>query len=419
MSLPNRITKITVIGTDPDICKWFKQNVLDARLPWRVRFCEPLRIEAPENQIAEQDALIILWDQKPPVDEAKILQAGIPDSRSCESSLHALYDLGGEELCRRVIAFGRIITREDAIHLAEYGMRMILPLNDKRSRWDEEFAGMANKIKTFVEAEKRLSESEEEKSVQNFFTQLKSWKNISDRTKMDATDALLRSMGASVRYAEMMARKCIVELDYAGAEKWIVHALHKNPTYLKAQMLFVDLLMRTKRYDEALDQLEKLRNANPRSIRIRMLMGECYTLSNELQKADKAFLDALSIDEYNMVLRERLGRVKFLLKEFESARFLFKDISNPTDIARYLNQIGIKMVERNAFDEAIEHYRWARYVLPGNDKSQFLFFNIALAYVKWGRLKDSLVFARLAYARDPSYEKAKQLILRIEQKLAA
>ena len=72
--------------------------------------------------------------------------------------------------------------------------------------------------------------------------------------------------------------------------------------------------------------------------------------------------------------------------------------------------MGVKLVENKKFKEAISHYTNAQYVLPGNEQSHFLLFNIALAFAKWGHLAAARHFARLALVKEPDYQKAQLLL---------
>ena len=81
--------------------------------------------------------------------------------------------------------------------------------------------------------------------------------------------------------------------------------------------------------------------------------------------------------------------------------------------------MGIRLVESRRFAESIEHYKRAQYVLPGNDSGHQLFFNIGLAYAKWGRLAEARKYIRLALIREPSYDKAVNLLKSIDERLSA
>ena len=55
----------------------------------------------------------------------------------------------------------------------------------------------------------------------------------------------------------------------------------------------------------------------------------------------------------------------------------------------------------------------AHFVLPDQDKSSFIFYNIGLCHSRWGNLLMAERFLRLALVKKPEYEKAQRLLNRI------
>jgi tetratricopeptide (TPR) repeat protein len=139
----------------------------------------------------------------------------------------------------------------------------------------------------------------------------------------------------------------------------------------------------------------------------------------EYQKAEQIFTNALQIDEHYSPVREALGKVKCVLGDYDAAKRLLANTRNQRDLAVFLNLLGVQYVDSQQFAKAIHHYKRAQFVLPGNEQSHLVFFNIALAYLKWGRLGEALSYARLAVTREPFYEKATKLLDLIEKRLSA
>ncbi len=421
-SQPRLPLRILLVGADEEVQVWFQKGVKSLKLPCRLRMTNPLRICAPENQLEENDLIILVWEQTEP-SQGSILdvmkKANPPRTRSMEGALHDLERSGGEMILRRTVALGRFITREDTVMLAESGIRHVFPLPQKRSHWDIELPEILEKMERHVRDERETRQSAEETAVRHFLGLLHGWDKVSDEMKMTASENILKALGDSSRYAELVARKCLAEKNFKGAERWLQRAISKNPNYLKALQLLSDVYMYTGRFDDALAVMERLRANNPKNIARFVKIGRCYLLKGEFEKADKAFEDALKIDCYSQDAREELGKVRCLLGDFESAKLLFIDSRNERQLAIFLNRLGIKMVEDGKFEESINHYTRAQYVLPGNTESHCLFLNIGLAYAKWGRFREALRYARLALAREPGYDKAVQLVSWIEQRKSA
>jgi tetratricopeptide (TPR) repeat protein len=257
----------------------------------------------------------------------------------------------------------------------------------------------------------------EERETARFLNLLGSWERLSDEVRMDATDKLLSILGDSSRYAEMMARKALKEGDRNSAERWLLRAINKNPNYLQAMRLLATIYMQTKRYADAMALFEKLHINSPRNLDRMAHMGECLVALGEYDKACRVFEDALKIDEFHSEAREGLGKVKCVLGQYDEARSLLATSSNQRELAVFLNILGVQLVDQKLYEKAIHHYKKAQYVLPSNDQSHQVFFNIALAYLKWGKVFQALSYAKLAVTRDPRYEKAGRLVERIEQSM--
>lgn len=408
--------KVLVSGLDENAMTWLKTMVREKKLPWRLRSCEPLRVGAPDSQVENQDIIIIAWGRPQSATASEILKnQEAPKYRSLEGVLATLEDIGGELLCARTVVFGRAVTREDALLLAEHGIRLVLPLPEKQSSWKEFGNEFCERVYKLHNEETTKRNQPVERVVARFMALLTSWPKLADEVKMKAVDDLLNCLGDSSRYAELVARKCLRESDFEGAEKWLNRSLAKNPTYLKSLHLLSDLYMKTERVNDALTVLDKVKANSPRSIKTLTKIGRCYAAKNEPQKAEKYLYDALAIDEYHPLVREELGKVKFAMQEFESARKLLATSQSPREVATHLNKVGIQMVEQGRYQSSIEHYRWAQFVLPGNEQAHLLFFNIALAYAKWGKISEAMSYARLAKTRTPDYEKASQLVQKLER----
>lgn len=408
-----------VVGEDEEIRSWVRNHIVKNKLPWRVRFTCPLRLLCPENQLGEQDAVVIIWDRTMPVPIEEILTRTSISRRSVESAVCAIEQAVGDQMLRRTIVLASSITREDTVFLGEYGVKLVYTLPAKRSQWDTEAPEFFRRLQKLHDDESAAVNDPEEVTVKRFLEMLSAWERLSDEAKMAASEDLLRVLGDTSRYAEMIARKCLKEGDRKGAEQWLRRAISKNPNYLRAMRLLADVYMAQGNHAEALALLERLKANNPRNFQRLTKIGRCYLALGEHQKAEKVLCDALSIDEFYQEAREELGKVKCVLGDYENARVLLANSPHRKHLAAFLNGMGIRLVEQRKFAESIEHYKKAQFVLPGNDQNHLLFFNIGLAYAKWGKLHEAVRYARLALIREPCYEKAESLLKSIEQRQTA
>ena len=411
------LLRVLVVGESDDTKTWLKQVVAREHLSWRMRFTCNLRLTSPENQLENQDLVIVLWERQPHVTFNDVLAREAIEHRSVEGVIRELEQgpLGSQpgSRLRRTVVIGRGMTREDTIFLAEYQVGAVFSLPEKRAAWDRLTPNIVRRIEALHINEIARKNSSEERIVGRFLEMLSVWERVSDELKMKATDQLLRVLGDNARYAEILARKCIIERDFRSAEQWLRKAISKNANYMSSMQLLADVYYELGKPDKSLELLEKLKESNPRNVQRMLKIARCYVQKGEYQKADKTLCDALCIDEFYEDAREELGRVKIVLADYEAARVLLRHTIRNKDLANFLNKMGIELVARSKFKESISHYKKAQYVMPGNDQSHLLFFNIGLAYAKWGKYNEARQYVTLALIRQPDYVKAAQLLAKI------
>lgn len=419
MAAGRSLLKVLVIGENEEIKGWLKQLVAERGLKWRLRFTCNLRISCPENQIQNQDLVIVIWRKPTPVHIEDVMNRETISTRGVEGVIRELEQIDGGDRLRETVIIGRGMTREDTIYLAEYQVGAVVSLSEKRIAWDRQGDSVVKRLESLHVHEIARKNSAAERIVSKFIDMLGVWDRVSDELKMRATDQLLRVLGDSSRYAELLARKCIAERNFRGAEQWLHKAISKNPNYFRAMQLLADVYFELKQSDKCLELLEKLKESNPRNVQRMCKIARCYVQKGDFQKADKTLSDALCIDEFYEEAREDLGRIKVILGDYEAARALLKHTMKSKDLAHFLNRVGIDLVSKSQFHESIRHYKKAQLVLPGNEQGHLLFFNIGLAYAKWGKYKQARQYVNLALVRDPDYTKATQLLKRIDERLSA
>lgn len=419
MTTPGPFRKLLMIGEDPHLTKWFRHAIQEAKLPWRLRTLEPLRMGSPDADLHCHDLVIVQWVPREPQTLEEVLRRTHPIGRSPEGILFDLEIFGNADVQKKTVVLSANLRREDTVLLAEHNIHHIVSLPNKHAKWAESSEGVMRRLQRTLSELAEMDTNPEEKETARFLSLLTAWDRLTDEARMDATDTLLSILGDTARYAEMMARKSIKEGDKAAAERWLLRAINKNPNYLQAMRLLAQVYMQSKRYADALALFQKLHINSPRNLHRMSNMGECLVAMGEYDKAQRVFEDALKIDEFHTQAREGLGKVQCVLGDYEKARTLLASSPNQRDLAVFLNVLGVQLVDQKQYEKAINHYKKAQYVLPSNDQSHMVFFNIALAYLKWGKVMQALSYAKLAITRDPRYEKAGKLVTHIEQSVRA
>jgi tetratricopeptide (TPR) repeat protein len=376
-----------------------------------------LRLGAPEQNFQNTRALVLLWESNSLQDWRTLLEQKTVSKRSCEGIVCDVATQWGDPLLRRTAAFAKSLSREEVTFLGEFGVGLVQGMSSDKADWPQDHQKFAQRLHKLISLEDDDGGTPAEKSVRRFERVLKSWSYSTDNEKIYASDELLRTLGDTARYCELMSRRALLENDPKTAEQWLRRAVDKNPNYLRALQGLADIHIELGRLQEALAILEKLKLNNPRHPKRLAQIAECHLALGEFERADKSFSRSLSVDEHSLQVREDLARVKLGLGDYDSAKLLLQNCGDVSRVASYLNAYGIQLVRAGRYEESIEHYKKAQLVLPTNTNRHQILFNIGLAYAKWGRYTEARQYAQLALARDPNYAKAAQLLRTMEDRL--
>jgi tetratricopeptide (TPR) repeat protein len=382
-----------------------------------IRRCGTLRLGSPDASLNGVSAVILVWENNPLQDWKTLLDQTAPSHRSSEGIICDIATQHGDQLLRRTAILAKSLSREEVTFLGEFGVGCVQPLTSRKADWDQDCSKFTQRLGKLIALENDDGGNPSERSARRFERALQNWSTSGDQQKMEVSDDLLKNLGDTARYCELMARRAQRDNDLNAAEQWLRRAIDKNPNYLRALQGLADLHMERGQLREALALYEKLRLNNPRNPMRLAKIAECHLALGELEHADKAFSRALSLDEHSMQAREDLARIKLALGDYEAAKLLLEHCGDITRVASYLNAYGIQLVRAGKYAESIEHYKKAQMVLPSNTSRHQILFNIGLAYAKWGKFGEARQYAQLALAREPNYAKAAQLLRTMEDRL--
>lgn len=383
-----------------------------------VKQCGTLRIGSPEAALQNLTACVVMWNNNPMQDWKSLLNQSAPSQRSSEGIICDIARQLGDPLLRRTAVLAKTLSREEVTFLGEFNVGCVQTLPVRKNAWKLECQKFAQKVFRLVATEDDDGGNPAEQSVRRFERALKRWSKCDDAEKMNVSDDLLRNLGDTARYCELMARRAQLDNDSLAAEQWLRRAVDKNPKYFRALQALADLHLEQGQPKEALALYEKLCLNNPRHPDRLAKMAECQLSLGALERAEKSFSTALSLDAHAMHAREDLARVKLALGDYESAKILLAQCGDVSKIASYLNAYGIQLVRAGRYEASIEHYKKAQIVLPTNTNRHQILFNIGLAYAKWGKFSEARQYAQLALAREPNYAKAAQLLRTVEDRLS-
>ena len=139
------------------------------------------------------------------------------------------------------------------------------------------------------------------------------------------------------------------------------------------------------RFDEALQFLRRANGMAPANIQRLSLMGEVELNKSDAEAAKERFGEALKVDQENKRARQGL-KVAGTLAEMMSrpARVHMKDT-----FATLMNTMAVNLAHNGEYSSAVVKYEEAFHFIAGKEASARVAFNIGLAYLRWGKTRES------------------------------
>lgn len=201
-------------------------------------------------------------------------------------------------------------------------------------------------------------------------------------------------------------------LEYAS--QLAIKALDANPNFFRAWNILVQAKSSAGKHDEAYAILQKMQLRNRNSVSRLCAIGHTLIALKDFQRAEKFFTSAIDRDKTHPSALNGLAEIRFFESDIESAKTLLAKSRNPHDLAINLNETGVRLVRDGKYKEALEHYTKAQYVLPEKSHGHQIYYNIALAYAKWGQIGTAQKFLKLSLVKKPDYKKAANLLARLQ-----
>lgn len=314
-----------------------------------------------------------------------------------------------------ISVMGRGLNREIITLLVEKGVSRVFSIPDKDQNNFSSLEVCIPHIEQWLNDCYTLhSSNPKQAAISNFLENLENWSCLEKKDKDFLQENVLKILGDCSTYSQLVAKSNLADQKIDKAQVWLERSLIQNPNALEAQNLLAYIHIIEGRFETALKFLKKANLNNTLNPGRFSAMGQCYIALQKYQHASQVLEKALQLDPYNTEARELLGKVKWAQKDYSSACDLFSFVKDPKSLAAYLNRIGIKLVEQKKYQEAIHHYKWAQKVIPSNDQSHLLLFNIGLAHIKAGDQELGKNYFRLALSRKPSYQRAAKLLNRMD-----
>lgn len=361
---------------------------------------------------------------------------------------------GGGDISDRVVIVAANVLREDALYFGELGITRFVVLrnrdvelaaatreflghwqsaaiglgekNTTQSRSDAQWRSLLRRIDTATDhfweklVARRLLGSKEEDfatassvSAERALTP-QAYEALIERARGFIAKPESGGVLAPARVLDLEASLFVlVDKPHDAVSRWS-KACEVNPNYHRAHINLSRCLRHLGRFEEALAIIQRKQEQNRQSIHLMVEIGDIHLEASDLIKAEHHYQLALDRDSMSSTAMNGMAQVKFATGDFPACRDLLARSRTSARAAARFNTIGIELVKAGRYEEALELYGRAQFVLPQQEKGPMLFYNMGLCYWRWGRHEIARDFIKLALIKDPAYQKAKSLLFRIE-----
>ncbi len=300
------------------------------------------------------------------------------------------------------LLYSKRLGEKDMILLQDYGVKNILTMPFDREKARE-------MIKNMIAEEEKIGP--EERRIRQMETLIAEQK---PGEALKLVDHTLTKKGPHRAHVKTLIGEIWLSFNkYDKAEKSLLEALKDTPDFAAAKSLLAKLYTKMGKHEEAIKILEEISSHSPLNINHLFNLGSAYVEGGETEKAKTTLNRVKDIDEENKEVNGELGKVAFQEGDLSLAAQLFSESENGTEVARYLNSVGITHVIKGDYIKGIESYQNAIKVLGTSDLTPLLYYNLALAQRKKGDLTGCFQTLSTCYISNPKYEKAYATLARL------
>ncbi len=392
-----RATEIITICDDADWIWNFVKRTLDQLKEEHVRIPSSVPLRQSWQRFKDAGRLIIYWENK---------------HRSGGAIVEEILDVSPVyDIADNVIVLTSNPTHEDVVYFSELGIRRIIRLRNR----DKELVQSATELVQHI----RNTNPEERAEIawRRILRTLDHLQADVSQEKLDkledSIEQLSRDHAGTARYLDAKATVAAYRGSHQDALRMWQNALDKNPNYYRTFNNLIRFFMSIGQLKESFSLMQKMQSMNRSSISRLVNMGEIHVKMGDDERAEHFFKSALDRDNYCSGALNGLAEIRFRQGDLDESRKLLSRSSLAYKVAQELNSRGIVMVKLGKYQEAMEHYTKAQYVIPHQEKSPLLFYNIGLCYHKWDKNDLAKEFLKIALIKEPNYKKAEKLLERI------
>ena len=137
-------------------------------------------------------------------------------------------------------------------------------------------------------------------------------------------------------------------------------------------------------------------------------LGEKHLKKSEFHAATFEFGQALKVDNQNLRAHFGKGKAHIALGETDKAKEHFDQMAKNEKLytekhMHIFNELGITLRRNGMFEEAVDNYNKA---LDIDTNDEVLYFNMARAYMEWGKMPEAMTNIQKAIKLNPKFVEA-------------
>jgi tetratricopeptide (TPR) repeat protein len=201
---------------------------------------------------------------------------------------------------------------------------------------------------------------------------------------------------------------CVKRDELTLAEKHAEDLLNEDKMNVRAMNLLSRVYMKRGEFDKASRVLEGANILSPDQPGRLVLLGDAFYGQGDTKKAADAYGQALENDPENTEAMGKLGQIKLDEGDVNALLELFSNHGSESEKAGFFNNAAVAAVKKEQYMEALELYQLALKTLESNEYKAKIYFNIALAYRRWGKIEEAFKAAKRSVKYDNTYTKAQR-----------
>ncbi len=186
----------------------------------------------------------------------------------------------------------------------------------------------------------------------------------------------------------------------------IIVLLQYNNIMVSSKLLYrnAQKLYKKKKYDETIQELQKLINIEGKKSEYLYLLGKCYAEKNDYLNARDCFALAIDLNKEDYLSYYELGCVLESTEKTDSAIMMFnKALALKKDMYEAYEALGICLASKGRYQEAIKIYNEG---IQNCENSCELYYNLAVLQMHLNLLEPALNNLKIAVSIDDTLEEA-------------